>query len=415
MSKLYLTERGHIIPTLCEELTAYRRARKVFQLPPTKCPGILYVLARPYADADQPLHLSVNGKERVVQPDPSGAYRWYEVPVDVASLRAGANTFDFWTDATAMNAWSLAVEPGHAQPESFVSDDGGRTWRNQNMGYLNALRGEYVVRLRLAEGEDPPPQSMAWEDPLNPRLAVLRKTLPPEAHGRGPALERARVLSAWLASSWEHTGPPRAVQYAPWDAETIIAWGKARSGHNAQRPIVMCVHYAVAFVSCCQALGLPARCAALTADLNGWDGHFVAEVWSSEHTKWVMVDPNTDAVFWKAGVPLSITEIQQQGPGLGALIEWGTGTEFQCRFPHMVAFIQENLQKGLCFRHRSIWPRADFLSHPELSPPGHGAVAYCETGLVWEAHDRAHGFGMFSCFADPGYFDAAPAVGSRGG
>jgi hypothetical protein len=413
MSRLYLTERGHVVPTLCEEVTTYRRARKVLDLPQTERPAILYVLARPYPGTEQPLHLSINGELIAVQPKADAAYRWYEVPVDAAWLREGANTVDFWADATAMNAWSLAMEPGHAQPGSFISDDGGQTWRNQKMGYLNALRGEYIVRLRLAEGEDPAPPAMVWEDPANPRLAALREILPSRARDRGPTLARARVLSAWLASSWEHTSSSRASQYAPWDAETIIAWGKARSGHNAQLPIVMCVHYAVAFVSCCQALGLYARCAALTPAVNSWDGHFVAEVWAEEHAKWVMVDPNTDAVFWKGGTPLSIAEIQQEGAGLGRLIEWGPGTAFQRGFPHMVEFIQGNLEQGLCFRHRGIWPRADFLSHPELSPPGHGTVVYCETGFVWETRDREQGFGMFPCFADPGYFDASPGAMSR--
>jgi len=410
MSRLYLTEKGHVIPTLCEELTIYRRARKIIDLPRTRDTGILYVLARPYPGASQPLHLSINGKRAAIQPEPCADYCWYEVPVNAASLRTGTNIFDFWTNATAMTGWSLAVEPGHARPGSYVSDDGGETWRNHNMGYLNALRGEYVVRLRLAEGEDPPPPAMVWEDRHSPRLAALREILPPEAHDRGTALERARVLSAWLASSWEHTSSSRAAQYAPWDAETIIAWGKARSGHNGQLPVMMCVHYAVAFVSCCQALGLPARCAALTGALNGWDGHFVAEVWSENHAKWVMVDPNTDAVFWKAGVPLSITEIQQEGTDLDRLIEWGPGTQFQLKFPHMAAFIRDNLQKGVCFRHRSIWPRADFLSHPELSPPGHGALAYCETDLVWETRDREQGFGMFPHFGETSYFAALPPV-----
>ena len=58
----------------------------------------------------------------------------------------------------------------------------------------------------------------------------------------------------------------------------------------------MCVHYAVAFVSCCQALGIPARCAAVTGALNSGPGHFVAEVWFEDYAKWVVVDPNTDAL-----------------------------------------------------------------------------------------------------------------------
>ena len=34
MSKLYYTESGHSMPNLAEELTTFRRARKVLTLPP---------------------------------------------------------------------------------------------------------------------------------------------------------------------------------------------------------------------------------------------------------------------------------------------------------------------------------------------------------------------------------------------
>jgi hypothetical protein len=310
-----------------------------------------------------------------------------------------------------MDAWSLALEAGHASAGSFVSDDGGRTWRNDRMGYLSAVRGEYAVRMRLEEENDPAPPAMVWEDPDHPRVQSLRNILPPEAREQGPTLGRVRALSSWLASSWEHTNSNRATQYAPWDAETILAWGPARLGHNGKRPIVMCVHYAVAFVSGCQAVGIPARCAVVTGALDGPDGHFVAEVWFEDHEKWVVVDPNTDAIFWKDRVPLSMTEIRQAGAALGELIEWGAGTEFQRTFGHIDEFIESTLGKGVCFRHRSIWPRADLLSHPEYSPPGHGSLAYCETMLVWEERDLNSGFGMFPYFGDADYFDAPPLVG----
>ena len=40
MSKLYYTESGHSMPNLAEELTTFRRARKVLTLPPTSSPAI---------------------------------------------------------------------------------------------------------------------------------------------------------------------------------------------------------------------------------------------------------------------------------------------------------------------------------------------------------------------------------------
>ena len=323
-------------------------------------------------------------------------------------LKKGDVAFEFWTDATAMNAWSLAIEGGHAQPKSFLSDDGGSTWRNQRMGYLNVLDGEYVARIRLAEGEDPPPPAMVWENPKCVRVERLGEVMPAKAREKGPLLKRVRALTSWLSSSWEHTDSNRGFQYAPWDAETIFAWGRSRTGHNGRVPIVMCVHYAVAFVSCAQAARIPARCAVLMGTLNGQDGHFVAEVWFEEFAKWVMVDPNADAIFWKDGVPLSLTEIQQAGSDLSRLVEWGAGAEFQRQNPRMVQWVKDSYLKGICFRHRSLWARADFLSHPELTPPGHGSVAYCETALVLEKRDLQRGFGMFPCFAGPTYFDAPP-------
>ena len=38
MSQLYLSESGRVVPTLCEELTTYRRTRKLLHLPPTEPP-----------------------------------------------------------------------------------------------------------------------------------------------------------------------------------------------------------------------------------------------------------------------------------------------------------------------------------------------------------------------------------------
>ena len=210
MSRLYYSEDGHVVPTMCEEMTTFRRARKALHLPGTSAPGTLHLLARPYKGSDLPLRMSVNGRE--VAPVPPGnpaAYFWYRAEVDPALLRAGSNLFEFWTDATAMNAWSLAMEGGHATPESFVSDDGGKAWRNERMGYLNVQRGEYVVRVRLQEGEDPPPPRMVWEDAANLRLTHLRKLMPPVAVDEGPLMRRVRAISSWLSGSFEHTGSGR--------------------------------------------------------------------------------------------------------------------------------------------------------------------------------------------------------------
>ena len=409
MSRLYFTEQGRVISTLGEELTIYRRARKVLNLPVTKAPATLYFLAQPYAGSGLPLHISVNGVEiPAVRPGWHAAYSWYEVLVEPRLLKPGANVFNFWTDATAMNAWSLAMEGGHRNPDSHISDDSGATWRNEAMGYLNVLNGEYTVRVRLAEGSDNTPPLMVWEDTGHRRLAHLRQIMPAEAVKPGPQMRRVRALLTWLSTSWQHTSSAKAAQYAPWDAETILSWGNVRLGHDGRTPVVMCVQYGLAMTMCCQAIGLSARCLIGTRTLGSADGHFAAEVWMEEYGKWVLADANADAIFCKQGVPLSVSEIRAEGQDLAHLIEWGPGAEFQRRYPSIDEFVVGNYVKGLWLQHRSLWPRTDFFSHPELTSPGHGGTVYSETNLVWETRDLQSGFGMFPYFADQNYFDAPP-------
>lgn len=408
MSKLYFSETGWVVASLSEELTDYRHARKILELPPTRGQAQLYLLARAYPDTPSPLHISVNGNRIPSAAAPArDVYTWLQIPLDPAVLVAGRNVFEFWTDSAAMDSWSLALEDGHRDPQSFISNDEGETWRNEKMGYLNTARGEYVVRVRLAEGHDPTPPAMVWENPTHPRLARLRSRLPGQAVGRGTTLDRVRALMTWVCTSWEYRNLSNGINLAPWDAETILAWGQRGQGHAGREPVVMCVHYGVTFVTCCLALGIPARCAIFTGEIDGWNGHFTAEVWFQEFDKWVMVDANMDAILFKDGVPLSVSEIQAAGNDLGGLIQWGAGHDYQIKNPLLEPWIREIYLPGICFRHRSIWNRTDFISHPEFAPP-HTSTSYSETHLVWETKDLEQGFGMFPYFADGDYFDAPP-------
>ena len=156
-------------------------------------------------------------------------------------------------------------------------------------------------------------------------------------------MDRARALTTWLASSWEHTGADVAAQNTPWDPETILDWAPAQRGHNGQRPIANCIFYGVTFTSACQAVGIPARCAVFADKPDGRNGHFVAEFWAQEHEKWVMVDPNTDAHFIKDGVPMSVSEVQKSAPDLESLIEFGAGHRRSAQEPQTLSVVSGRL------------------------------------------------------------------------
>ena len=406
MSCLFFSETGHVIPILCEELTTERKARKQLVLPATSHPVKLYVLARCYPGCSSPLHLAVNGIEIVpMTPRWPDIYQWHEITLPATSLIEGDNYFEFWTDSYAMNSWSIAMEDGHPNPTSYVSSDGGQTWRNEKMGYANVMRGEYVVRIRLFEGEDTPPPPMQWENPNHPRLTRLRAQLPVDVFS-GTFLERVRSLCTWVCTRWSYSCSDPG--YAPWDADTIMAWGQTQKGAGGLNPIVMCVHFGVTLVTVCQAVGIPARCAVFSNSINGTHGHFATEIWFEDLKKWVYVDPTIDAIVFEGEMPLSVKEIQQLKGGLAARTRWGLGRKLQDSNPFISQWVDQVFDPGICFNSRTIWYRTDFLSHPEFSPPWHGTTAYCETGIIIEKEDLSRDLGMFPWQLESQDFDLPP-------
>jgi len=413
MSTLYASERGFALPTASEELTLDRRARKAFDLPATSGPGRLLILARCYPNNRAPLRVNCNGVELgpILPPDPAGdgGYQWIDVDIPPSALRVGRNVVDLWVEADAMNAWSIAVDYGNPSSWSEASDDAGDTWSSEHLGYYHLGCGEYIIRIRLPEGEHPKPPVFIHEDPRHRRLSRLRELLPSALLAPAPTLERARALATWTSTQWSYRNNHDGTQYAPWDPATIIAWGREESGHDGRLPIVMCVHYAVTFVAACEALGIEARCVVLTEGVNSQIGHFAAEVWVPEIGKWVFVDPNEDALFFRGLEPLSVREIRTATEPLAELISWGSGHAYQARTSAMRAWIADAYLTGACFRFGAVWPRTDFFSRPERTPPFHGATSYSELDLVWESPPADDcDFGMFRYFATADWFDAPP-------
>jgi hypothetical protein len=77
-----------------------------------------------------------------------------------------------------------------------------------------------------------------------------------------------------------------------------------------------CTYYTVTYTECAQALGWQARKLGIDRR-HGPEGmesthHGVAEVWSNQFAKWVVVDPQSNLHFEKDGVPLSAWEIRAE-------------------------------------------------------------------------------------------------------
>ena len=81
-----------------------------------------------------------------------------------------------------------------------------------------------------------------------------------------------------------------------------------------------CTYYAITYVECAQALGWQARKIGVDRKHPGGyqlgsSHHGVAEVWSNQFCKWVLMDSQSNLHFEKDGVPLSAYEIRAEWIG----------------------------------------------------------------------------------------------------
>ena len=116
-------------------------------------------------------------------------------------------------------------------------------------------------------------------------------------------LEKFVLLREWVRftapKGWDHG----TTQWCPpWDALIILETNKQPLA------LCMCTHYSTVFVQCALVLGYNARHVIL-------DHHCVAEVWSNQFRKWILIDtgcstdPTLNCHFERNGVPLNALEI----------------------------------------------------------------------------------------------------------
>jgi hypothetical protein len=413
MSKLFYTERGRTNGFLHEELSQWRHAKKVLNVPAAaaSAPATAWVLAIKYADSSLPMRVAINGVEqKAVQPlEPEAIWQWVPIEIKAGTLKAGDNSIVLWCDSPAMNAWAIGIDATHPQPESFISIDAGQTWRNDAMGAHHAIIGEYIVRIRshaesLRDGSTP---GIVYGDADHPRMAALREIIPAAIRDESDPWRQTLALREFVCAAWDYHG---GQVYAPWDPMTILDWGKANRGHNQKSAVTFCVHYGATFVALATVLGRAARCVAVTGGLNSYHGHFMAEVWDERMGKWVLHDPTIDAHF-EQEQPLSLFEIADLAHAGQSLV--GTPrTGPAHRGPTGKGMIK-TIEAGKLFDLACVWLRNDYVSDPAIAPPAHGQVIYCETDFLWYTpKGRPVGTRDASMFpyraSDRAVFDAAP-------
>jgi len=220
------------------------------------------------------------------------------------------------------------------------------------------------------------------EDPSHPTLATLRRRYSLDTvAGGGDDLTRATRLRLWLKGRWRHELP---LSNPPYDGLVIL--DRASRGET-----FICMHYSVALVHCCAALGIDARVVNLhrgvaeTYPLGeesaaGVDEHVTTEAYCRELERWVMLDPDFDCRFESRGEPLSAWDIHRahvagervecaKGPGAAAYDSLGEG------------WYETTL--STYYAHVSLLMRNDFLSDPDGPVPVLHLVDEATPPILW--------------------------------
>lgn len=138
-----------------ETVAGLRQAKKIFTVEKLDAGRALLC---PYLDCEQDdgeLDILVNGHPIRIQWQKDRPYwtdRWTPVEIPVEHLKAGENEFVFRAVDNA--AWTLLIESSRHPDRSAVSEDGGLTWRSEDLGVNNRSDGEYMVRLYLDQHPD---------------------------------------------------------------------------------------------------------------------------------------------------------------------------------------------------------------------------------------------------------------------
>lgn len=141
----------------------------------------------------------------------------------------------------------------------------------------------------------------------HPRLAALRRRWRVvEIAGEGSDFERARRLRIWTRERWQHGYDQLS---DPRDAVAILEAVAAGKVFN-------CFYSATVFSQACLAVGLPARVVAILHRCCDYPvgrrqnfGHTTVEVYCRELGKWVVMDPDRNAHYERAGELLSATDL----------------------------------------------------------------------------------------------------------
>ena len=234
----------------------------------------------------------------------------------------------------------------------------------QSIISVSAIHNERIVR---------PSYTFAHQLADEPRLKILRELwrLDHVIQGGQTEFEKILRLKRWIRHQWENGWDRGTLQFVPpWDAMVVLELA------GQKLSLGMCTHYSSTFVQCCLAVGITARVTIISC-------HCVAEVWSNDYKKWVMMDPGCDTDdgrkgtrhFERNGIPMSALELHQAyaNKDYEGVVEINDPEKFGGTLENNIS-----LYRQFCATHRN-----NYLTSLLPEEPEHGAVSYTYDGHLW--------------------------------
>jgi len=206
-----------------------------------------------------------------------------------------------------------------------------------------------------------------------PRLKILRERwrLDHVIQSGQTEFEKILRLKRWIRHQWENGWDRGTLQFVPpWDAMVVLELA------GQKLSLGMCTHYSSTFVQCCLAVGINARVTIISC-------HCVAEVWSNDYQKWMMMDPDCDSDdgrkgtrhFERNGIPMSALELHQAyaNKDYEGVLEVNDPEKFGGTLENNIS-----LYRKFCATHRN-----NYLTSLLPEEPEHGAVSYTYDGHLW--------------------------------
>ncbi len=141
-------------------------------------------------------------------------------------------------------------------------------------------------------------QAFGYENMDAPQLTELRRLyrLDTLVSGAPTELEKMMRLRSWVRKTIPR-GAPKNVDY---NFNALDVLSRAGKGET-----FFCSEYATVFVQCALSVGIIGRYVGL------FKGHVVAEVWSDQFAKWIVMDVDNDLHYEHNGIPLNALELHR--------------------------------------------------------------------------------------------------------